>query len=59
MAKTSKQKPQTPEVAYQKVFKDVSNILDPNEDYIYRGEDEQFDRPAHVRLACTVNLRRS
>ena len=45
MAKTSKQKPQPPEVAYQKVFKNVSKILEPNEDYIYRGEDEQFDPP--------------
>ena len=45
MAKTSKQKLRTPEVAYQKVFKDVSKILKPNEDYIYRGEDERFDPP--------------
>ena len=52
MAKTSKQKPQTPEAAYQKVFKDVSNILKPNEDYIYRGEDERFDFP------CTSSLYR-
>ena len=50
MAKTSKQKPQTPEEAYQKVFKDISKILDPNEDYIYRGEDEQFDFPCASSL---------
>ena len=50
MAKTSKQKPQTLEEVYQKVFKDVSNILDPNEDYIYRGEDEQFDLPCASSL---------
>ena len=50
MAKTSKQKPQTPEEAYQKVFKDISKILDPNEDYIYRGEDEQFDLPCASSL---------
>ena len=50
MAKTSKQKPLTPETAYQRVFKDISKILAPNEDYIYRGEDEQFDRPCASSL---------
>ena len=50
MAKTSKQKPRTPEAAYQKVFKAVSKILTPNEEYIYRGEDEQFDRPGASSL---------
>ena len=50
MAKTSKQKPQTLEVVYQRVFNDVSKILDPNEEYIYRGEDEQFDRPCASSL---------
>ena len=50
MAKTSKQKLRTPEVAYQKVFKDVSKILKPNEDYIYRGEEERFDRPCASSL---------
>ena len=50
MAKTSKQKPQTPEEAYQKVFKDISKILRSNEEYIYRGEDEQYDRPCASSL---------
>ena len=45
MAKTNKQESRTPEEVYQKVFKDVSRILKPNEEYIYRGEDEQFDPP--------------
>ena len=50
MAKTNRQESRTPEEVYQKVFKDVSRILDPNEDYIYRGEDEQFDRPCASSL---------
>ena len=50
MAKTNKQESRTPEEVYQKVFKDVSRILKPNEEYIYRGEDEQFDRPCASSL---------
>ena len=50
MAKTNKQESRTPEEVYQKVFKNVSNILKPNEDYIYRGEEERFDRPCASSL---------